>query len=65
MSISDFIQRLLSKRCVMFADLVDEYILLTGERGCGDNFLTIGQDEEKEPFILKNLLSYDEIKVKF
>lgn len=64
MSLTDFIQRLLCKRCVMFVDEIDEYLLISGETGEGDDYLKIGTEEEQLPLTLNNVLSYDEVKVR-
>ncbi|XP_065364601.1 uncharacterized protein LOC135957736 [Calliphora vicina] len=63
MSLTDFIQRLLSKRCVMFVDEIDEYILISGETGEGDDYLKVGTEQEQQPLTLNNVLSYDEVKI--
>lgn len=66
MSLTDFVQRLILKRCVMFCGAWDSYILISGHNGeANDDFLTVGTDNEKEPLVLKNTLSYDEMKVSF
>ena len=58
----DFIQRLLSKRCVSFFGKNDKYLLLSRERGCS-GFMEVGTNSQKPPLCLHNVLSYDEIKV--
>lgn len=58
----DFVQRLLTKRCVSFFGKNDKYLLLSRERGCS-GFLDVGTSNEKPPLLLQNVLSYDEIKV--
>ena len=64
MGITDLVQRLITKRCVMFCGGMDSYILLTGHRGCGkDDFLKVGTSRERAPLILENTLSYHEMKV--
>ncbi|XP_046802809.1 uncharacterized protein LOC111675899 [Lucilia cuprina] len=63
MSITDFVHRLLSKRCVTFVDAIDEYLLITGETGQGDDYLKIGTEEEEDPLVLNKVLSYDEVKI--
>lgn len=62
MSVVNLIERLLFKRPVMFMGKWDSYILLNGTKGAGkwDN---IGKNNEKYPLILKDCLSYDEIKL--
>ncbi|XP_065363956.1 uncharacterized protein LOC135957192 [Calliphora vicina] len=63
MSICEFVQRLLTKRCVSFVGTEDDYLLLTGETGFGRQYLKVGCKEEREPLTLTNVLSYDEIKI--
>ncbi|XP_073835321.1 uncharacterized protein [Musca autumnalis] len=79
MSLEEFVQRLLTKRCVMFADPEDAYILLNGKTGYGSGCIPsnpeeheevysgdydlIGTDKENEPLVLNDCLSYDEIKL--
>ncbi|XP_068141256.1 uncharacterized protein [Drosophila tropicalis] len=62
LSLTDFVQRLLSKRCVYFFGGGDAYLLLDGQKGYG-GFEQIGTEDEKPPLILQNVLSYDEIKL--
>lgn len=65
MFFDDFVERLLTKRCVTFVGPQDAYQLLTGRMGYG--FYTygeIGKDSEQEPLLLSDCLSYDEIKVR-
>lgn len=61
--LTDFVQRLLDKRCVAFLGASDSYLLLSGERGNGYNYPNVGKPTETAPLLLKNCLSYDEIKV--
>ncbi|XP_055906003.1 uncharacterized protein LOC129941405 [Eupeodes corollae] len=61
-SLTDFVQRLLTKRCVTFYGKNDKYQLLTGEKGCS-GFMTVGTEAETPPLLLKNVLSYDEVKL--
>lgn len=63
LSLEQFIQRLLTKRCVSFVGPMDAYMLITGEEGSSGNFNTIGSDCEQKPLLLNDCLSYDEIKV--
>lgn len=63
MTITEFVQRLLIKRCVTFVGFYDTYILINGETGCGLKYLKVGTEDEEEPLTLENVLSYDEIKV--
>ncbi|XP_037826128.1 uncharacterized protein LOC119614106 [Lucilia sericata] len=60
---TEFVQRLLSKRCASFVGFFDSYILISGETGCGEKYLKVGTDEEEAPLTLANVLSYDEIKI--
>lgn len=62
MNFLDFVDRLLKKRAVMFLGRNDEYILLDGTKGRA-KWETIGTDAEEGALILKNCLSYDEIKL--
>lgn len=62
MNVIDFIERLLTKRAVMFITKSDQYILMDGTNQV-DRWETIGTNMEVEPLILKNYLSYDEIKI--
>lgn len=62
MNIIDFVQRLLTKRCVAFYGIRDKYLLTSGESGyAGDASTQIGTNNEKYPISLNNCLSYDEI----
>ncbi|TMW47081.1 hypothetical protein DOY81_007842 [Sarcophaga bullata] len=62
--LTDFVQRLLAKRCVTFMNSDDHYLLMTGERGIArDDYLKVGTPKEKEPLVLKDVISYDEIKL--
>ncbi|XP_059222370.1 uncharacterized protein LOC131993983 [Stomoxys calcitrans] len=63
LSLEDFVQRLLSKRCASFVGRMDAYLLLTGETGSGHTYDTIGTNCEKTPLLLKDCLSYDEVKL--
>ncbi|CAG9771749.1 unnamed protein product [Ceutorhynchus assimilis] len=62
MNLKDFVDRLLKRRAVMFMGKDDKYLLLNGEKG-SKNWETIGTDNENPPLILKNCLTYDEIKL--
>lgn len=62
-NVTDLVQRLLTHRCVTFFGRNDRYLLITEDNGYG-GFTNIGTEEEKPPLILKNVLSYDEMKVK-
>ena len=64
MPLTDFVQRLLAKRCVTFMNPDDQYLLITGERGVAkDVYLKVGTPEEQEPLVLRDVISYDEVKV--
>lgn len=62
MSLAGLVQRLLAKRCVMFYNSCDMFILISGERG-REGFEEIGTENEEKPLILENCLSYEEIKI--
>lgn len=62
MTLTGFVQRLLTKRCASFIGVNDKYLLLTGERGAS-GFVDIGTYKQKPALILENCLSYDEIKL--
>lgn len=62
LSLTDFIQRLLEKRCVTFYGKNDKYQLMTKEKGCS-GFMLVGTEAETPPLLLKNVLSYDEVKL--
>lgn len=61
MTLKGFIDRLLKKRAVSFLGVHDYFMLLDGVEGAG-NWETIGTAEEKSPLILRDCLSYDEVK---
>uniref|UniRef100_A0A6P7GVN0 Uncharacterized protein LOC114342827 isoform X1 n=1 Tax=Diabrotica virgifera virgifera TaxID=50390 RepID=A0A6P7GVN0_DIAVI len=58
----EFIDRLLKNRAVMFMGKLDKYVLLDGKKGQND-WVTIGSVNERPPLVLKNYISYDEIKL--
>ncbi|XP_037936611.1 uncharacterized protein LOC119670427 [Teleopsis dalmanni] len=62
LTLTDFIQRLLTKRCVSFFGKNDKFLLLNRENGCS-GFMEVGTDKEKPPLVLSNVLSFDEIKL--
>lgn len=62
MTLTDLVQRLLEKRCVAFVGPLDDYLLLKGRKTLA-NFFDVGTVDEKAPLLLKDVLSYDEIKV--
>uniref|UniRef100_A0A1A9X4N1 Uncharacterized protein n=1 Tax=Glossina brevipalpis TaxID=37001 RepID=A0A1A9X4N1_9MUSC len=63
LELTEFVQRLLTKRCVCFMGPKDFYLLLTGDEGQGDEYLKIGTKEEIPPLVLDNVISYDEVKL--
>ena len=62
MSESQFIDRLLIKRPLMFMTESDAYLLRNGDKGQG-GFEAIGTLNEKSPLVLKEYLSYDEMQI--
>ncbi|XP_069683119.1 uncharacterized protein [Periplaneta americana] len=62
MSVIDLVQRLLDNRAAIFCGSLDFYMLLSGEEGYG-NWKTIGTEVEKAPLLLKDCISYDEVKL--
>ncbi|XP_037946112.1 uncharacterized protein LOC119678380 [Teleopsis dalmanni] len=62
LTLTDFVQRLLTKRCVSFYGKNDKFLLLSREKGCS-GFMEVGTDKEKPPLVLSNVLSFDEIKL--
>ncbi|KAK5647482.1 hypothetical protein RI129_002374 [Pyrocoelia pectoralis] len=62
MTIIELVDRLLSKRAVMFLDGNDDYLLIDGTTG-SDTWETIGTETETEKLNLVNGISYDEIKL--
>ncbi|EDW06834.1 uncharacterized protein LOC6583855 [Drosophila mojavensis] len=62
LSLVDFVQRLLSKRCASFFARNDKFLLVTGERGAS-GFEPIGSLKEQAPLQLEHVLSYDDIKL--
>ncbi|MFA5998789.1 MAG: DUF4804 domain-containing protein [Candidatus Babeliales bacterium] len=62
MSVHGFIDRLLTKRPLMFMNAHDSYLLKDGTNGHG-GFEKIGTTQEKLPLILKDYLSYDEMQI--
>ena len=64
MSVPQFVERLVHKRPLMFMTSNDLYLLRDGTNGCGKKqFDAIGTADEVAPFVLRNLLSYDEMGV--
>ncbi len=57
-----FIDRLLTKRPLMFMTKADTYLLRNGIKGQG-GFEAIGTSNEKKPLALADYLSYDEIAI--
>ncbi|KAH8376324.1 hypothetical protein KR200_008070 [Drosophila serrata] len=62
MSLVDFVQRLLTKRCVWFFGDSDFYCTMDGQTG-HEGFETVGTPAEQYPLQLASVLSYDEIKL--
>jgi hypothetical protein len=62
MTRESFIDRLLIKRPLMFMNPDDTYMLRDGAKGSG-GFEAIGTTQEKQPLILVNYLSYDEMQI--
>ncbi|XP_017469965.1 PREDICTED: uncharacterized protein LOC108361739 isoform X2 [Rhagoletis zephyria] len=62
MTLTGLVQRLLTKRCVAFLGPSDKYLLLSGHQGYG-GFHDVGTAAERGELTLKNVLSYDEIKL--
>lgn len=62
MSEKIFIDRLLTKRPLMFMTAADSFLLSDGTRGSG-GFESIGTDQEQAPLVIRNYLSYDEMAV--
>lgn len=63
MSLTDLIQRLLIKRCVVFLCANDRYLLINRQKGYGDDYLLVGTSKQTKFLTLQKVLSYDEIKV--
>ncbi|KAH8420521.1 hypothetical protein KR009_011113 [Drosophila setifemur] len=62
MSLSEFVQRLLAKRCVWFFGSNDSYRTMNGSTGW-EGFEAVGGEGEKAPLTLSSVLSYDEMKL--
>ncbi|XP_017470032.1 PREDICTED: uncharacterized protein LOC108361785 isoform X1 [Rhagoletis zephyria] len=62
MTVTGLVQRLLEKRCAAFVGPLDDYLLLKGRKTMA-NFFDVGTADEKAPLVLKDVLSYDEIKL--
>lgn len=62
MTLTALVQRLLEKRCVSFVGPLDHYLLINGATGLG-KFYDVGTEKEEAPFLLKDVLSYDEMKL--
>ncbi len=63
MSLDQFIMRLLIKRPLMFMTEQDQYLLRSHNQSGFGGFETIGMEEEQNPLVLKDYLSYDEMAV--
>ncbi len=57
-----FVDRLLTKRPLMFMTADDQYLLRNGQRGYG-GFEAIGTKNECVPLVLSDYLSYDEMQI--
>ncbi|XP_066996323.2 uncharacterized protein [Anabrus simplex] len=62
MGIVDFVHRLLNKRAVYFVSRWDCYGLICGKNGSG-GWESVGKDYEIPPLVLRDCLSYDEMKL--
>lgn len=62
MTESVFVDRLLTKRPMMFMNDFDQYLLRNKQSGHGD-FELIGTSFEKYPLVLADYLSYDEMQI--
>ncbi|KAJ8931999.1 hypothetical protein NQ314_015045 [Rhamnusium bicolor] len=62
MNLEMLVDRLLTKRALVFVGYHDKCMLMDGFGRVG-NWEKIGKPEEKQPFVLNNCLSYDEIKL--
>lgn len=62
MDLLKFVDRLLTKRAATFMGKQDSYSLINGKKGRG-KWETIGTLQEKEPLVLKNCISYEEVKL--
>ncbi|PSN50373.1 hypothetical protein C0J52_19233, partial [Blattella germanica] len=62
MTVSELVQRMVEKRALVFVGNWDFYELVSGATGHG-KWEGIGTDEETHPLVLKDCLSYDEIKL--
>lgn len=58
-----FIQRLLTKRPLMFMTASDSYLLRDGYTQGAGGFEKIGTNQEQSPLILADYLSYDEMQI--
>ncbi|KAJ8932000.1 hypothetical protein NQ314_015046 [Rhamnusium bicolor] len=62
MTIEMLVDRLLTKRAVVFVGPLDFHVLMDKIERFG-NWESIGKPGEEEPLVLKNYLSYDEVKL--
>lgn len=62
MGLVDFVDRLFAKRAVAFYCANDTYVLLNGRTGVG-GWESVGKAGEEPPLLLKDCLSYDEMKL--
>ncbi|CAH0714858.1 unnamed protein product, partial [Brenthis ino] len=62
MTVPQLIDRILKKRAISFVGPKDKYILISGAKGA-EGWEEIGTHEQKPPLLLKDCLSYDELKL--
>ncbi|KAJ8708275.1 hypothetical protein PYW07_010400 [Mythimna separata] len=62
MGVPQLIDRILTKRAVVFLNAEDSYVLLSGEEGY-EGWESIGTEYQRPPLLLQDCLSYDEIKL--
>lgn len=62
MDVPALLDRLLSKRPIVFFNPDDTHMLRDGKKGRG-GFETIGTDKEEAPLLLTDYLSYDEMRI--
>nr|XP_017109778.2 uncharacterized protein LOC108134103 [Drosophila bipectinata] len=62
MTLIDFVQRLMTKRCIWFLGDEDEYCTMELEDGSA-GFEAVGTENEEKGLTMNEVLSYDEIKL--
>ncbi|KAJ8708615.1 hypothetical protein PYW08_009997 [Mythimna loreyi] len=62
MTVPQLIDRILTKRAVVFLGEQDSYMLLTGQEDY-DGWESVGTVDQRPPLLLENCLSYDEMKI--